>query len=477
MAAFLARAEEPAVEEPKEKLKILFEFAPDAVVYGEPFTLNIVVNRTNPDEISVVPPDFHDAFRIERLRTEARIVRNAARGGDRWTVFEFTLTAVEPGLHELGAFEVNAPDETMLTNPINVDAREAKSDLRAALAWFGQDGLSKAPYTAAVGAPGEVALRITNWPQDKLYPAGELPMRIEPPQNAILEYIPLTEKERAAGTVLRLRITALGGQSVKIDGQSVRYENLDIYIPPLTLAVPFPAMPGPAKKEEAGTALPEEGESPAAVATQVAATEVKPVLFSGAIGQAGKFFFIFRTGAENCLKRAESLWEREMYAEALAVLRSGERSLSAARVVKETRKRCEDALGLPVCPDETRLPVAPLSVVSALFLLAAVLLFIARKRSHVPAFCAAAAFAVSLSALSLLAFSYFDGLSRAVLKHCAAYPIPEENVQTDAFFREGEPARIRSSSDSWLYADSSVKSVLEKSGWIKKENAVTAAGL
>jgi hypothetical protein len=209
VVAFSAAAQEPAGEEPKEKLKILFEFAPDSVVCGEAFTLSIVVNQTNPDEILVEPPDFNGAFRIEQLRTEARIVQNAVRDGDRWTVFEFILIALESGLHELGSFTVSVPEETMLTNPINVDVREAKPGFRAALAWFGQDGLSSPPGRMFAGRPREAVLRITAWPAGKLYPADSLPLRIEPPQNAIVEYVPFAENEREQGIVVRLRINAI----------------------------------------------------------------------------------------------------------------------------------------------------------------------------------------------------------------------------------------------------------------------------
>jgi hypothetical protein len=199
---------------------------------------------------------------------------------------------------------------------------------------------------------------------------------------------------------------------------------------------------------------------------------VKPVSFSGG---TKKIFFILRTGPEDCIAAAESLWTKGLYAEALARLRHGERSLTAAYFVKETRKTCEDALGLPACPDEVSLPAAPLLFVSALFTPAAVILFFARKRVLFPAFCITASAIIALSAASLLTFSYFDGRNRAVLKRCAAYPVPEETVKPQTFFTEGEPVIIRSRSASWLYVEGMAATVAEKSGWIKKDNAVAVA--
>ncbi|MDR1256302.1 MAG: BatD family protein [Spirochaetaceae bacterium] len=462
MPALLAGAEEP-VDEPKEELKILFEFAPDSVVHGELFLLSIVVNRENPDEILVEPPDFNGAFRIEQLRTEARIVRDDARGGDRWTVFEFMLTALESGARELGAFTVSSSEETALTNPISVNVREAKQDSRTALAWFGLDGFLP-PGRLSVGSPREAVLRITAWPENMPYPAASLPLRIEPPQNAIVEYIPLTENERRRGIVSHLRITAIEGRLVETTSRFLRYENLSLEIPALRIAV----RPAASAASSAVRPAPDEPETAAPGTSQ----PVKPVSFSGAIDTTKKIFPVFRRGPETCLAVAENLWAREMFAEALAVLRHGERALTAAYAVKEMRKTCEDALGLPVCPDEKHLPVMLLFLVSALFALTAVMFFFTRKNTGIPAFCIALAAVVSLLALSLPVFSYLDGQKQAVLKRCAAYPVPEDTYKSQAFFMEGEPARIRSVSASWLYAESAAAAAAGKSGWIKKDNAV-----
>ncbi|MDR2795586.1 MAG: hypothetical protein LBB47_02600, partial [Spirochaetaceae bacterium] len=63
----------------------------------------------------------------------------------------------------------------------------------------------------------------------------------------------------------------------------------------------------------------------------------------------------------------------------------------------------------------------------------------------------------------------------AVLKYCAAYPIPEENAKAVYFFMEGEAVDIRSKSGSWFYVESAETGGPEKSGWIKRENAVILA--
>jgi hypothetical protein len=456
-------SEEPTSEVPREKLKILFEFAPDAVVCGEPFTLNIVVNQTNPDEILVEPPEFNDAFRIEQLRTEARIVQNAVRGGDRWTVFEFTLTALESGVQGLGAFVVSIPEETMLTNPININVREAKPNFKSEFAWFGQNGLSRLPEWLTVGNPREAVLRIIDWPVGKPYPDDSLSLRIEPPKNAIVEYVPLTENERKKGFVLRLRVTAIEGWFVYINDRFVRYGDMLLEIPALAIAVqPVPPVRIVTNAADIEMKMAATVDKPQAV---------KSVAFSDTTGDAQKIFFMFRVGPEKCLAEAERLWTGKLYAEALLVLRRGERTLTAANLVKNMRKVCENALGLPVCPDEARLPTVPLMFVSVLFTAVAVILFLTRKRRRVQIFYIAASAVIALSALSLLTFSYFDGKGRVVLKLCAAYPVPEETSKSQTFFMEGEPAHIRSTSASWLYVESITATVAGKSGWVKKNDA------
>jgi hypothetical protein len=299
-------------------------------------------------------------------------------------------------------------------------------------------------------------------------------LRIDAPQNAIVEYIALTNRESAAGVVLHLRIVPLDDLAVKINRQTIRYEKLPLEIPALTIKV-APSVSVVKKNEEAVYESGAEASASviAATGTAVAAITdvVKQVSFSAAINACNSG--LFGKGRREYLEEAESLWGREEYAPALAVLRRGEHRLFAAGPVKDMRKICEEALGLPPGPGEVQIPFKFLFVVSVIFVPVFIILFFAGKKVRIPAFYTGAALIISLPALLILVFSYFYEENRAVIRQCAAYTAPEADAQANMLFMEGETARIRSRYGSWLYVENGAVNAADKSGWIKKENAVT----
>jgi hypothetical protein len=443
----------------QDDVKILFEFAPDAVVQDELFKINLLVNHPDPNEIYVRPPDFEDDFRIESMRTGVQVMLDSRQDSEQWTIFEFFLAAGVSGDRELGSFEVTARGETKRTNPVTVNVRPAKRrNLNTRLVWTGEN-----LYTDAVNQGGvyEAALRVANREKGRFYPA--LPARIDAPLNAIVEEVPLSKNDYDSGVVLRLRIVPLNEQPVRINPFSVYYEESLVEIPPLSVKAPPSIAPAPEAE------APEIQEPPKSAAP-AAAAHIKPVSFSVPAGGA-----FFKAGALDCIAEAERLWAEEKYADALAVLRRGEMTLFAAGNVKKIRAACEDALNLPPAPSWAWLPRIPLAAVSVLSAAAFIILVCVGKSRRASLTPLLTGFLVSVSAVSILSFSYFYEKNKAVLKNCAAYPIPEDSAKAGLFFMEGEPVNIRSESDSWVYVESFRPNVLEKYGWVKKENAVMIA--
>jgi hypothetical protein len=448
----------------QEDLKILFEFSPDAVVQDEPFAINLLVNHPDPNEIYVNPPDFENAFRMERMLTDVRMMLGAPRSSEQWTAFEFLLIAGEPGAKELGPFEVTVQGKTKATNPIIVNVQEAKrKNLNIRFVWDIQNGLTQIQNDVIQGGVYEAVLRVINRETGKLYP--EFPVQIEAPENAIVEKIPPSKKDYDDGIVLRLRIVPLNEQPVMIKPQSVTYEKSHIEIPPLTINVRPAIKPEKIETIETPSAEPETN---AELETRV---RVKPVSLSLPSGDNT----FFRGEAAARIAEAGELWAEKDYAGAVALLRHGEMALFGAGFVRNVRAACEDALGLPPGPNETWLPRKPLLIVSSLFTAAFIILFCVRKKTRVPLSLLLTSLFLSVSAGLALSFSYSYGKDKAVLKNCAAYPIPEDGGKAAVFFMEGEPAHIRSQSDSWVYVESLRPDILEKSGWVKKENAVMIA--
>ena len=464
----------------RDDFKILLEFLPDSVTQNEAFTINLVVSHPNPEEIYVRPPDFNDMFRMERVRTEVRLVRETARSSERYTVFEFLLIPGKAGLQEIGSFEVEVLGKTKTSSPMTVYVQAEEKNFKARLAWFGRDGRRVSAASASIGEAYETALRIILWEQGRSYPE-TFPVPVEAPENAIVEKLPLSKNDLDTGIVLRLRIVPLDGKTVNINGQAVGYEKSWIEIPALTLKV-LPAA-GRFTVTEPGETLTikEEGTD--------AARQVGPVLFSG-MSDGRKTIAVLRRGSDRLIAAAERLWGEEKYAEALAVLRGGEMTLSAGGSVGRVRAACEAALHLPSGGSEPWFPRRPMLVVLALSPAAFAVLFLIRKsrekkgKNFISAPLLSVIPLVFLLDLSALLFSYSYEKRRAVLKYCAAYPIPEEDVDTAFFFMEGQAVNIRSKSGSWFYVESAETGIFEKlekleklkkSGWIKKENAVVLA--
>ncbi|MDR1363405.1 MAG: BatD family protein, partial [Spirochaetaceae bacterium] len=358
---FLALSFQAGAEEEKKDLKILLEFAPDAIIQNEPFTLNILVNHPDPDEIYMEPPDFHGAFTMERMRVETRFVLSSPREGDRWTDFEFLLTAIETGSQRLDPFQITVFEETVKTNPVNVYVREEKLDTKIALAWFGEGGRGRV-YPVRIGDSREVALRITNWRESSVYPA--IPLRIEAPQNAIIEGAALSKNDRDAGIILRLKIIPLDEKPIIINRQSVYYEKNPLEIPALQVNV-LPAAVKGEKGEEKKAGETSYGET-AFIQTTFTAQKTEEasanpyVSFSTLINNNKNIFILLREGIDDCVNEAALLWSQGQYAAALAALRRGERVLTAGYAVRTARIICENMLKLPPSPREPWLPHRPL---------------------------------------------------------------------------------------------------------------------
>jgi hypothetical protein len=317
-----------------------------------------------------------------------------------------------------------------------------------------------------VGNSRELVLRVTNW-EKTAYPAVQL--RIEAPQNAIIEELPLSKNDRGAGIVLRLQIIPLDENPVNINKQIVYYEKIPLEIPPLQLSVLPSAVT--VQKDETGTTSYSKTELSQTVPdTHKIAAAPRSVSFSVLIDNNKNIFAPLRAGVDACISEAAFLWAQERYAAALAVLRRGESSLAAGYAVRTARIICENAVGLPSCPNELWLPRRPLLFIFIFSAVFFVFLFFIKKIFRVSFVFRAALFCVLAAAFSLLLFSYNYLETRAVLGQCAAYPIPEETVKPVVYFMEGEPVRIRSKSGGWVYVEALIQNSHEKSGWIKKEN-------
>jgi hypothetical protein len=363
-----------------------------------------------------------------------------------------------------------------MTEPLTIDVLGQGPDVEMRLEWAGPDGNLPPPEAARLGEVTEVVLRVRDLEADVLYSESSALVPIEVPENAIVEAFPVSEIERASGVVLRLSVIPLGGQSVTIAAQNAGRGGLQAKIPALLLEVQ-PSITVAAKTADASsssrkTDTPSHADIVSSDTDAYADNlQIKPASFDTLVSRE-PVFPPFAPAYKDCLETAASLWNGERYAEALAILRSDERSLCAAAAVKRARIACEGALNLPSAPSEPWLPLAPLAAVFVLCVLSVAAVLLRRRRQwRVPVPLTAALFMTAISALSAILFFFAVAGDRAVTKRAAAYPIPEADAAPAVFFMEGEPVRVRTRSGIWLYVESVSPHIPRKFGWIKTEDA------
>jgi hypothetical protein len=218
---------------PDEPLKVLCEVEEGNLEAGRAFSLALVVNHGNTLEVTIVPPDFRDKFRLEGQRTSTRLVRDASPGVERWSVFEFTLVPLEAGVQRISSFGVRVYKQTVWTAPLS---------------------LTIAPASAAAmppvfrWEPPFPALKVGEWSVFRLLvtDAATIPenalrrLRFTPPPEAVVESTVLDPDAGRNVAVIELRVLPLrtGTFILKaIDFEAEARDILLLHIPELRATI------------------------------------------------------------------------------------------------------------------------------------------------------------------------------------------------------------------------------------------------
>ena len=184
---------------PDDPLKVLCEVEEENVEAGRAFSLSLVVNHGETLEVTVIPPDFKDKFRLESQRTSMRIVHDASRGPERWSVIEFTLVPLEAGTQRIPPFGVRVRKQTVCTASILLTIAPARA--AAAPSVFRWE----IPYPALkVGEWSVFRLLVTN---ARNLPKNTLQrLRFAPPPEAIVESVVPDSGVDLSTAVIELRV-------------------------------------------------------------------------------------------------------------------------------------------------------------------------------------------------------------------------------------------------------------------------------
>jgi hypothetical protein len=112
---------------PDASLKVLCEVEEGNLETGRAFFLSLIINHGETLEVTIIPPDFRDKFRLEQQRSSTRLIRNASQGVERWSVFEFTLVPLEAGSQRISPFGVRVREQFVWTAPLSLTIAPAQA--------------------------------------------------------------------------------------------------------------------------------------------------------------------------------------------------------------------------------------------------------------------------------------------------------------------------------------------------------------
>jgi hypothetical protein len=223
-----------------EPLKVLCEIDQENLETGRAFSITLVVNHEEIQEVTVIPPDFEDNFRLERQRSSMRLVRgtaqaalaeqaarNAARNAEQaaqdaehWSVFEFTLVPLEEGLQTLAPFTVLARGQSVWTAHLPLAIAPARIvTVPPAFRW-------ETPFPALKAGEWSVFRLITTDPAALRQNALQR-IRFEPPPEAIVESVTLTPAAGRNTAVIELHVLPLRPGTFAINAIPFEAESRD----------------------------------------------------------------------------------------------------------------------------------------------------------------------------------------------------------------------------------------------------------
>jgi hypothetical protein len=214
-----------------EPLKVLCEMDREHLEVGQAFILALTVNHGEMLEVTVIPPDFAEKFRLERQRSFMRLIRETSPDVERRSVFEFTLVPLEAGEQSLAPFAVYAREQSVWTEslPLTIAPVRASSSMTPpSFHW-------ETPFPALkVGAWSVFRLIVTD--------LGALPknalrrLRFEPPPEAVVESATLTPPGNKNAAVIELRVLPMRPGAFTVKAIEFESENADGAV--MTLRIP-----------------------------------------------------------------------------------------------------------------------------------------------------------------------------------------------------------------------------------------------
>jgi hypothetical protein len=326
----------------------------EAPVVGTPWILTLLIDHSEPDEVTVMAPPFADTIFLEQMLKSPRIMDGIDTPFfEKWTATEFNFTLNNHGTVLFDSFTVITPRGEVQTDPFEINITRPQETVEKTNYRFSWQGV---PAGLKIGESAVINLSFTGL--NRATPAGSIPLpeygQFIPtvPPGHILEFIPLSPEERRTGLALRIRIIAVTAVPFTLNRRTMTHVNSTFEIPALRIPVSRPApadatanapAPPPPENSDAETNGNVTGRIPPFPSTQNAA-------FIN-----NRLYTRYRTECENIFNTAKNLWERGNFADALVVLRRNERDHNAGKLIAIIRREAERILGFTGTNDEKKI--------------------------------------------------------------------------------------------------------------------------
>jgi len=323
--------------------RTLVRSLPDQPVAGSTWTLTLLIDHSEPNEVEILAPHFDEAVFLEQvLKTPRFITPGTATEApaampqeflERWTAMEYRFVLNSPGTVSFDAFTVITPRGQTMTAPFDLNIQRPPNTAEVQNYRFVWEGT---PSELRTGENAVFSLRYSGTHYASSLPkAGQFLPAVPP--GYILEPLPLASGDVSAGIALKLRLIPLEAKPFALARRQFSHNGAIFEVPALRIPVSRAAEQKPgtqAERAEAGVSAPPFPPPGAAIQSH------------------SRLYQKYQNKCDTTYAAAKNLWESGRRADALAELRQNERDHPAGALFAIIRREAEQALGFTNTGDE-----------------------------------------------------------------------------------------------------------------------------
>ena len=464
-------------------LGINTETYPDNPQAGQTWTLTIMVDHPNTQDVIVQAPRLPESIQLERVRSGTWFLGHAVPGSEEdvgssvWTYIEYLFYLRQAGNFTLEPFSVSVGSRSAATSRFLLRVADMTDTAARPLPYLRWENTFSFFIS---GIESEIILALHNWDNAKPQPRSIF-------QGRVLERFIMEEQPSIYSTtdaVIRYPI-----RIIPLDTLDFSFGPLRTYIEGETLEIPSLFIPvlensGAVRIIDNVSASKDEALHEALL-LDAYVHERDHIPF---IQSSQDVFPLFRKAYGNITVKAQDLWEQGLHAQALALVRSKERDTAFGPSFILLRRTMEQAIGLSDTKDENwSFPYYLSFIIGGLFFVLLFCRMLYRSFRHnnraVPdeslvTFYPLKGFIhiiIKIITAGIGAVLIYAGLAgffgnkeagrSAVLTYTDAFRVPDSAGAISSQFEEGQAVRILSSASSWSF----VESADGRSGWVEAE--------